>query len=84
MEPHEKQQCWDILQSHNGEYSVACVRELHQVMHIPVKDMQNLRVCLDLAQEHPEHLQRIAGGAVPAEPQEPSKPRSSFSSGIAG
>ena len=54
--PEEKKQCMEILKSHNSVFTVACVRELHTKMHIPLPDMQNLRVCLQLAIEHPAHL----------------------------
>ena len=66
MAPTEKRRCFEILQSHDNKYSKACVLQLHDVMHIPITDMQNLRVCLELCSDHPEHLDRELPQAVPA------------------
>ena len=57
MTPEEKKQAVAILvTTHEGKYSVACLREMHTKLHVPLPDMQNLRVCLELAAEDPSHL----------------------------
>ena len=38
--------------------ALPCVRQLLSEMHIPLAGMQNLRVCLELAEDHPDHLER--------------------------
>ena len=58
MEIAEKKSAVSILATHEGKYSVACVRELHMKLHVPLSEMQNLRVCLELAEENPSHLER--------------------------
>ena len=54
----EKKRCSEILKAHDGGYTVACVRQLISEMHIPIADIQNLRVCLELAEENPVYLER--------------------------
>ena len=70
METAEKKSALSILTANKGEYSVACVRELHTKLHMPLTEMQNLRVCLELAADNPSHLERGAPskpvGEVPA------------------
>lgn len=62
MSPVEKKQCAQVLSQHAGAYTAECVLQLHREMHVPLSDMQNLRVCLELAGENPEHLDREAPG----------------------
>jgi hypothetical protein len=64
MMPEEKKLAMTIFQSHENKYSVACVRELHSRVHIPLSDMQALRVCLEHAEQDPSHLDR----GVPEKP----------------
>ena len=47
-----------IINSHDDKYTLACVRQLHIEMHVPLADMQNLRVCLALAASDPSQLER--------------------------
>lgn len=58
MPPEDKQRSLDILNHHNGAYTTDCVTQLHTEMHVPIPDLQNLRVCLSLAIEHPDHITR--------------------------
>ena len=53
MLSEDKKRALAILQSHDDQYTVACVKELHQTMSIPLQDMQHLRICLELAQDYP-------------------------------
>ena len=58
MTPDEKKKALSILNSHQGSYTVACVKELHTTMHVPMPEIQSLRLCLELALEDPSHLER--------------------------
>ena len=46
--PEEKKQAVGVLAKHGGEWTVACVMELPTSMHVPMTDIQNLRVCVEL------------------------------------
>lgn len=57
MRPCERQLVVSIIDDHHhGQFTVACVRELHSVCHVLLKDMQLLRVCYEVAKQHPDHL----------------------------
>ena len=58
MEPAEKQAAVAIVTSHGNAYSVACVKELMDKMHVPMTEMQNIRVAIELAIKDPSHLER--------------------------
>ena len=58
MEPEEKKLAASILLSHAHSFTVACLRELHSKVHVPMAEMQQLRVCLELAAKDPSHLER--------------------------
>ena len=47
-----------IFRSHEGKFTVACVRELHARVHVPLPEMQNVRVAIELAVKCPSHLER--------------------------
>ena len=65
MPPAEKHQAYGIFTTHEKAWTVACVKEARDVLHIPLKDMQHLRVCLELAGTDPAQLDRgvIEGAA---------------------
>jgi hypothetical protein len=46
-----------IAEVHDREFSVACIRQIRQVCSIPMKDMQNMRLCMECAWEHPSQLE---------------------------
>lgn len=47
----------DIIdEHHHGEFTVACLQDLHERAHVLLKDMQLLRVCYEVAKRHPDHL----------------------------
>tara|TARA_B110001452_G_scaffold205333_1_gene175349 strand:+ start:90 stop:1757 length:1668 start_codon:yes stop_codon:yes gene_type:complete len=58
MTPVEKQLGMSIVGKHASVYSVDCVKELHAVLHVPMSEMQNVRVCLAVAAQNPSHLAR--------------------------
>eukprot|EP00966_Prymnesium_polylepis_P236481 5468908-Prymnesium_polylepis.1 len=58
MLPEEKKGALSIFGQHEHSFSVECVRELQQKSHVPLSDMQNLRLCLQLAAQDPSHLER--------------------------
>ena len=58
MTPEEKKHAVEILAAHDNSYSPACVKDFHSKLHVPMPDMQNVRVCLELAANDPSHLER--------------------------
>jgi hypothetical protein len=71
MLPAEKMVALTIFENHEYSFTVACVRAFHSKMHIPLDDMQNLRICLQLAMENPSHLGRgLPVKAATLQPQE--------------
>jgi hypothetical protein len=58
MLPEEKKLAMTIFEKHDSSFTVACVKELSETVHVPMADMQNMRVCLDLAIEDSSHLER--------------------------
>lgn len=59
MLPSEKERCMQIFNAHNAEFSVPCVKDLMTSMNIAAKDMQSLRLCIEMAVEEPSHIQRL-------------------------
>jgi hypothetical protein len=59
MAPDEKKLVVNIINK-NGEFDVDCVKELYSQCHVPLKDMQHIRICYELAKEHPEQLEMEA------------------------
>ena len=70
MEPDEKKLALSILESHSHSFTAACLRELHSKVHVPMADMQHLRVCLELAAKDPSHLERGVPEASASMPSE--------------
>ena len=64
MLPSEKEAALAILNGHDKQFSVQCVRDLSSKMHVPLKDMQHFRTCLELAMEDPSHIQRSPGDSL--------------------
>ena len=58
MTPDEKKSAMQVMERHDSAYTVACLKELHNTCHVPFAEMQNLRVCLELARKDPTHLER--------------------------
>ena len=60
MLPEEKSHAMAILASHGGSYSVACAREMISVLHVPASDLQNLRLCMELAADRTHPTSSVA------------------------
>ena len=56
MSPQEKQQVMCILEKHDFEYTVECLEALHKECQIIFSQMNDLRVCILIAQDHPKTL----------------------------
>jgi hypothetical protein len=57
MPPNENQTVVAIAEVHDREFFVACIQQIHQVCSIPMKDMHNMRLCMECAWEHPSQLE---------------------------
>jgi len=55
MTPDDKKKVVAVIKQHGG-YSVDCLKELHSQCHIELKQMQNVRVCVECASKNPEQL----------------------------
>ncbi|KAJ1449690.1 hypothetical protein M885DRAFT_590330 [Pelagophyceae sp. CCMP2097] len=55
MEPSDKRRVVRIIDAH-GDFTVNCVKGLHTWCHVPYNDIQNLRLCYEVAKEYPEHV----------------------------
>lgn len=69
MSPAERRRCKDIFEKHDHAFSVPCVRELHKDAHIQLKDMQNLRLCLDLCRSNESLIDQVEAAPRPTEPE---------------
>ena len=58
MEPDEKKLAVSIFESHEKTFSIPCVKELMSKSHVPMPEMQNVRVAIELAIKDPSHLER--------------------------
>ena len=56
MTPCQKKEVFCIFTQHQKSYSPACLRQLHKDCKLPYSNMGDIRVCLVLAEEHPEML----------------------------
>ena len=56
MTPDEKQLAFSIFTAHDSTFTVACVKELNAKVHVPMTEMQNLRVAIEHARQDPSHL----------------------------
>jgi hypothetical protein len=57
MKPAERVQVIDVVRSHESEFSVACLQQLHTTCSVPYSDMQKLRVCYVVSEEFPDTVQ---------------------------
>ena len=58
MTPDEKKGAFAIFESHTKEFTVACIKELVATAHVPMSEMQNFRVAIEVAMRNPSHLER--------------------------
>ena len=70
MEPEEKKLAVQIVRSHEHAFDIACVKELISKAHIPMIEMQNVRVAIELAMKDPSHLERGRPEAIRVEQPE--------------
>jgi hypothetical protein len=56
MTPNENKGVAAVSEAHDRQFTVECVTEIHLACSIPMKDMQNLRLCLDCLWENPAQL----------------------------
>ena len=87
MDPVEKKLAVSIVESHQHAYSVVCVKELIEKLHVPTAELQNLRVAIELAMKDRSHLERGAPEATarleqPAEVQAAQANVTDVSSGL--
>jgi hypothetical protein len=45
-----------VAEAHRRQFTVECVTEMHLARSIPMKDMHNLRLCLECSWENTAHL----------------------------
>jgi hypothetical protein len=45
-----------VAEAHGRQFTVECVTEMHLAFSIPMKDMHNLRLCLEFSWENPTQL----------------------------
>ena len=57
MEPGERRDVIKMIDSHDSKYTVSCLRLLHEAYHIPLADMNKIRVCYSVSKEHPETME---------------------------
>jgi hypothetical protein len=61
MLPAEKKKVVSIVDDvHDGKFTPACCRELQTELNVSFKDMQNLRLCYEVAKDNPCHLEMVA------------------------
>ena len=85
MAPDEKSNAMSIFVSHEKAFTVACVKDLSSKIHIPMPEMQNVRVGIELALLDPSHLERGRPGFSTLEhPAEVQKVQSKVASVVAG
>ena len=61
MESEKKKSIYNIVKT-NGGWTVKCLNELKKHHNIPMKDLQNIRICVECADENPDHLERNCDG----------------------
>jgi hypothetical protein len=56
MTPHGKKGVTAVAHANDRQFTVECATEMHLACYIPMKDLQNLRLCLECSWENPAHL----------------------------
>ena len=57
MDSNKKKSIFEIVKN-NGGWTVQCLNGLRKTHNIPIKDMQNIRVCVECAEGNPDHLEQ--------------------------
>ena len=53
----EKKYAFNIVEKHNGEFSVECIQEIVNETYVHIREIQILCVCYLLAKENHNHLE---------------------------
>ena len=56
--PNEKMRVMKIYEENDSAFSTQCIEQLRRELGFPLSDMQDLRLCIELATEDPSHLDR--------------------------
>jgi hypothetical protein len=56
MTPHENKGLAAVAEAYDRQFTVECFTEMHLACSIPMKDLQNLRLCLECSWENPAQL----------------------------
>jgi hypothetical protein len=59
MEPAERRAVMTVLESHDFQYTAASLQQLHTECRIPYAQMNDVRVCVLIARQHPETLDML-------------------------
>ena len=67
MEKRKKRKAYSIVESYDGKFTVNCIAKIKREMYIPYSEMQNFRVCYDMAKTNVKHLswEESVGGPEP-------------------
>ena len=60
MSPAEKKSAVCVFEEHEKKWTPECIESLSVTVGVQLKDMQNLRVCLEAAEVDPSHLDMMA------------------------
>jgi hypothetical protein len=56
MTPRENKRVAAVAEAHDHQFTVECVTEMHLACSIPMKDLQNLRLCMERLWENTAQL----------------------------
>ena len=63
MHPTERQHVICVVKAHQNQYTVDCLKQLHTECSLTYSDMQKVRVCCVVSEEHPESVLTERGQA---------------------
>mmetsp|Transcript_64374 Transcript_64374/g.88421 ORF Transcript_64374/g.88421 Transcript_64374/m.88421 type:complete len:222 (+) Transcript_64374:1476-2141(+) len=64
MEPQEKKKVMSVIERHSTQFTKDCLMDLHTLCSIPLKEIQNIRICYQSACDTPAQLDM----GLPSEP----------------
>jgi hypothetical protein len=56
MPPDEKNTVVAVVEQHENQFSVSCIKQINMECSIPMKEMQNIHLCLECHWEYPSQL----------------------------
>jgi hypothetical protein len=56
MTPADRKVVMTVFLSHSCQYTIACIKMIHKECKLPYSQMNDVCVCVLVAQEHPESL----------------------------